>query len=95
MSGIAGLMMGIPGFGLITAGLGSLKDKFSTNKDKVDYSDMSKYSNLGLYTNYQNPDYLDFDNLEAINTEPTITPKDKPITETTETDVLDYLNESP
>ena len=72
-----------------------LKDKFSTNKDKVDYSDMSKYSNLGLYTNYQNPDYLDFDNLEAINTEPTITPKDKPITETTETDVLDYLNESP
>lgn len=96
MSGIAGLMMGIPGFGLITAGLGSLKDKFSTNKDKVDYSDMSKYSNLGLYTNYQNPDYLDFDNLEAINTEPTITPKDKPITtRTTETDVLDYLNESP
>ena len=50
---------------------------------------------LGLYTNYQNPDYLDFDNTLAINTEPTITPKDKPITQTTETDVLDYLNESP
>jgi hypothetical protein len=96
MSGIAGLMMGIPGFGLITAGLGSLKDKFSTNKDKVDYSDMEKFNQLGLYTNYQNPDYYDdFDNTLAINTEPTITPKEKPITQTTETDVLDYLNESP
>ena len=96
VSGIAGLMMGIPGFGLITGGLSSLKDKFSTNKDKVDYDDMEKYNMLGLYTDYQNPDYLDFDNKLAIETQPTITPKEKPITtRTTEQDVLDYLNESP
>ena len=50
---------------------------------------------LGLYTNYQNPDYLDFDNKLAIETQPTITPKEKPITKTTDQDVLDYLNESP
>ena len=51
-----------------------------TNKDKVDYGDMEKYNMLGLYTNYQNPDYLDFDNKLAIETQPTITPKEKPIT---------------
>jgi hypothetical protein len=56
---------------------------------------MEKFNQLGLYTNYQNPDYYDdFDNTLAINTEPTITPKEKPITQTTEQDVLDYLNES-
>ena len=95
VSGIAGLMMGIPGFSLITGGLSNLKDKFFTNKDKVDYGDMEKYNMLGLYTNYQNPDYLDFDNKLAIETQPTITPKEKPITKTTDQDVLDYLNESP
>jgi hypothetical protein len=107
LGGIAGLLMGIPGLGLITGGLSSLKDhktlsdwlgsRDQWNPDNTpDYNDMSKYSNLGLYTNriVENPNYLDFDNLEAINTEQTITPKEKPITKTTETDVLDYLNES-
>ncbi len=109
LGGIAGLMMGIPGFGLITGGLSSLKDHKTlkdwwgsrdqwnqTTKGPVDYSDMSKYNQLGLYTDriVENPNYLDFDNTLAINTKPTILPEKKPlVTDTTEKDVLDTYND--